>query len=327
MLTLLDKAARQLAQCVDLDEVKAIRDKAQALEVYARQAKQSATMERQCAVIRLRAERRIGQLLASTIKRGNPQLCPKVTIGLGKLGITRKQSSRWQLAATVPDADFEKYLASKCDLTTGGVLRLVKREPVMGGPSGGDILTGPASRLWNSLTDDSVDLFLTDPPYAEIDLYSELSELAAAKLKPGGLCLAYSGVGYLPDILAAMAKHLAYHWLFAIEFSGHHSPLYPLKIFNSWQPVVAFRKGKSTAEWITDHLHGDGREKDFHDYQKTGTDCGYLIEKLTQPGALVVDPFCGSGTVPAACKRLNRRWLACEIDSRTARVARGRIAA
>jgi hypothetical protein len=250
-----------------------------------------------------------------------------VTIGLGKLGITRNQSSKWQLAATVPDADFEKYLASKCDLTTGGVLRLVKREPVMGGPSGGNILTGPASRLWNSLTDDSVDLFFTDPPYAEANLYDQLAELAAAKLKPGGLCLAYAGIGYLPDILAAMAKHLAYHWLFAIEFSGPHSPLYPLRIHNCWQPVVAFRKGKSAAEWIADHLHGAGREKTDHAFQKTGTDCEYLIEKLTSPGELVVDPFCGSGTVTAACKKLGRRWLGCEIDSRTARVARGRIAA
>jgi DNA modification methylase len=28
------------------------------------------------------------------------------------------------------------------------------------------------------------------------------------------------------------------------------------------------------------------------------------------PGALVVNPFCGSGKLPAACKRLGRQWLA-----------------
>jgi DNA modification methylase len=53
----------------------------------------------------------------------------------------------------------------------------------------------------------------------------------------------------------------------------------------------------------------------------------HLIERLTEPGALVVDPYCGSGTVPAACKKLNREWLACEIDSGIARVARRRVAA
>ena len=44
----------------------------------------------------------------------------------------------------------------------------------------------------------------------------------------------------------------------------------------------------------------------------------YFIDKLTLPGAIVVDPYCGSGTVPAACKKLGRRWLACEVDSGTA---------
>ena len=87
-LTLLDRAARITLTRCSVDEAKSIRDKAQALEVYARQAKQSATMERQCAIIRLRAERRIGQLLAGTVRAGNPQLSRKATIGLGKLGIT-----------------------------------------------------------------------------------------------------------------------------------------------------------------------------------------------------------------------------------------------
>ena len=49
-------------------------------------------------------------------------------------------------------------------------------------------------------------------------------------------------------------------------------------------------------------LESGGREKADHDHQKTLSDVEYLIDKLTEPGALVVDPYCGSGTVPAACK-------------------------
>ena len=33
----------------------------------------------------------------------------------------------------------------------------------------------------------------------------------------------------------------------------------------------------------------------------------YLIEKLTDPGDTVLDPFCGSGTVGLACQRTGRR--------------------
>jgi hypothetical protein len=326
-LTLLDRAARSLAKC-NVDEAKSIRDKAQALEVYARQAKQSATMERQCAIIRLRAERRIGQLLADTVRAGNPQLSHRATIGLGKLGITRNQSSRWQTAATLPENEFERYIASKGELTIAAILKLVKakRRPAMGARSGGNILTGPATRLWK-LDDDSVDLILTDPPYDRIDLYKQLGELAAAKLKSGSLCLAYCGQSYLPDVLEAMARYLTYHWTYAIRFDGPHRPIYPKHIQNTWQPIVAFSKGKATAKWIVDLLESGGREKDAHEYQKTLSDVEYLIEKLTDPGALVVDPHCGSGTVPVACKKLGRLGIGCEIDSKTARVARGRVAA
>ena len=327
-LVLLDRAARALSRC-SVDEAKSIRDKAQALEVYARQAKQSATMERQCATIRLRAERRIGQLLAGMVRAGNPQLSHRATIGLGKLGITRSQSSRWQTAASLPEKDFDRYLASKGELTTNAILHLAKakRQPAMGARSGGNILTGGMKRLTEYLDGNSVDLILTDPPYDRIDLYEELAELAAVKLKPGSLCLAFCGQYHLPAVLDAMEKHLQYHWLLADRFGGPHRGIMTKKIANTWHPIVAFSKGKSKAGWIMDMIQSGGKEKDSHEWQKTLTDVEYIIEKLTEQGALVVDPFVGAGTVPAACKRLGRRWIGCEIDSKTARIARGRLAA
>jgi len=153
-----------------------------------------------------------------------------------------------------------------------------------------------------------------------------LAELAARKLKPGRLCLAYCGQYHLPSVLEAMGSHLQYHWTFAIRFGGPHRPIYPKHIQNTWQPVVSFSRGKPAVDWIVDLLESGGREKKSHDYQKCLTDVEYLIDKLTVPGNLVVDPFCGSGTVPAACKMLGRQWLACEVDSGTARVARRRVA-
>jgi DNA modification methylase len=39
----------------------------------------------------------------------------------------------------------------------------------------------------------------------------------------------------------------------------------------------------------------------------------------------VFDPFTGGGTVPAVCKMLNRQYLAFEINSKTAELARERV--
>ena len=186
------------------------------------------------------AERRLGELLAGNVRRGNPrlQLFPRGTIGLRGLGITRNQSAKWQLAATLPAAEFERYVSTAREPTTAGLLRLVqvrRRAEASGPRSGGNILTAPAATLWERLEDSSVDLILSDPPYQEMGCYSDLAELAAAKLKPGGLCLAYCGIGYLPEVLSAMGAHLQFHWLFAIRFKGQHRPVFEKHVQNTWQ--------------------------------------------------------------------------------------------
>lgn len=50
-----------------------------------------------------------------------------------------------------------------------------------------------------------------------------------------------------------------------------------------------------------------------------------LIKASSSEGDLVYDPFCGSGTVPAVCERIGRRYVACEINADYARMARERI--
>lgn len=52
-----------------------------------------------------------------------------------------------------------------------------------------------------------------------------------------------------------------------------------------------------------------------------------LIELFTNPGELVVDPFCGSGTTGVAAIRLGRRFIGLEVDPTCAALARERLAA
>ncbi len=54
-----------------------------------------------------------------------------------------------------------------------------------------------------------------------------------------------------------------------------------------------------------------------------------LLERIilasSNPGDLVGDFFCGSGTTLAAAKALGRRWLGCDISPEAVRIARGRL--
>ena len=52
-----------------------------------------------------------------------------------------------------------------------------------------------------------------------------------------------------------------------------------------------------------------------------------LIELFTDPGDLILDPFCGSGTTGVACLRLGRRFIGIEKDPKYAALARERLKA
>jgi DNA modification methylase len=50
-----------------------------------------------------------------------------------------------------------------------------------------------------------------------------------------------------------------------------------------------------------------------------------IVKASSNPGDLIFDPFCGSGTVPVVCERLGRRFIACEINPDYCRIAEKRM--
>ena len=118
-----DAMCHAIAAAYSVDEVKDIRDKARAIEVYARQAKNTEA-ERQACEIRLRAERKAGQLLSEMEKaKGGDPRPPPVAVGgpptLADLGVSYNQSSQWQKLAAVPDDEFETALDAERPTTNG----------------------------------------------------------------------------------------------------------------------------------------------------------------------------------------------------------------
>lgn len=120
-----DAACRALAECKAIDEVKAWADKAAAMQAYGRMS-QDKTLEVDAAEIRIRAERRLGEMLneqkadgglnrgarVAGNKAGAGQSSPAVVIDdrrpkLADAGISKDLSSRAQKLAAVPEAEFE----------------------------------------------------------------------------------------------------------------------------------------------------------------------------------------------------------------------------
>jgi N6-adenosine-specific RNA methylase IME4 len=117
-----------LAEAKTVDEAKDIRDKAEAMRAYARQAKNK-DLEVDAAEIRIRAERRLGELIRAQSKTvglnkgGGEKGVGRagknavvihdriITPPLKEAGISKDLSSRAQKLAAVPEPEFEAEMA------------------------------------------------------------------------------------------------------------------------------------------------------------------------------------------------------------------------
>jgi len=118
-----DAACRAIAEAKSVDEVMEIRDKAEAMRHYARQANNK-TLEADAFEIRERAEGRLGDLIivhkdtvglnrgaSGSIVSGSKQVPVRdIRPTLSELGIDKKLSSRSQKKAAMPREKFESYI-------------------------------------------------------------------------------------------------------------------------------------------------------------------------------------------------------------------------
>lgn len=133
--------ARQLlAEAKDMGDILHIRDIAEAARVYAKAAKLGLENQNEAAEVKIRAERKAGEMLAMMPKAkptGSNQYEDRLhdvtdPPTLADLGIEKIQSHRWQMVASVPDDVFEEHIAETKangkELTTASVVRVAKFE-------------------------------------------------------------------------------------------------------------------------------------------------------------------------------------------------------
>jgi N6-adenosine-specific RNA methylase IME4 len=140
-LSLLSTASRALCEARTVDEVKDIRDKAEAVKAYARKAKLGHSILLEAALVKVRAERKLGGILSDTeLAKSAPgnqftgvkEPSDEATPTLATLGITKSDSSRFQQIANLPEDVFQSYVKEAVETerepTTAGLLKLAKRQ-------------------------------------------------------------------------------------------------------------------------------------------------------------------------------------------------------
>lgn len=206
-----------------------------------------------------------------------------------------------------------------------------------------------AAKLLAKIPEGKVDLIATDPPYGinyqshvratrfeylEGDKKPETAWLSGAYrvLKDGGAMYCFTRFDVYPD------------WYKAAVEAG-----FKVKNVLLWKkPGLGMGDLKGAYAYTTEmiifgvkgrHLLRGGREGDVLEYprenvqeykhptQKPVSLMAHLIEKSSDEGELVLDPFAGSGTTGVAALRLGRDFLGCEIDEDYARLCMKRLKA
>jgi N6-adenosine-specific RNA methylase IME4 len=136
-LVLYEAACRALAKARTVDEVKKIRDKSMRWRLCAQQANNK-TLEADALEIRLRAERRLGEMLIEDhdllSKGGRPRKTSSIEepvsvtlMTLGEIGIDKKLSMRAQQFAALPEAQFDQIIIEGREKITEESGRVAKR--------------------------------------------------------------------------------------------------------------------------------------------------------------------------------------------------------
>lgn len=333
-----------LAEIQDPGELKDYRDKAEAVRQYVKNQGVGLDGQNRYAEAKIRIERRLGQVLASMVKnpgggdrRSDHRLdgLTSDTPTLIDLGITKFQSHYWQVMASLPEETLRAYIAKTKakggELTSKEVYRLAQKEKqrlarearkenIATGQQehGIEIHHGDFREVCQGIEANSIDLIFTDPPYSKehLPLYADLAQVGNYVLRPGGLCLSYSGHVFFPQVLNSMNEHLTYAWVCTIRHSGGNLRFRNLHIYNTWKPIIMFYKPPLDPwwEWFDDSTTG-GKEKTEHKWQQAIAEAEYYIGRLCPPGGTVLDPFLGGGTTAIAAKNLGYQFIGCDVDA------------
>lgn len=185
---------------------------------------------------------------------------------------------------------------------------------------------GDARELSAGIQNASVDMVFTDPVYQDMDGYDWLGREAVRILKPDKPMLVWCSSQKIPQVRSVLDQYLSFKLPFFYVVKAKIWFLNAYKAFTWTTPLLVYSKGEYRPRaWCVDTFISTARPAGTHKWNKNGAVIRYYMQRIGFEGDIVWDPFCGSGPVPDACKRLGRRYLASEQDAEVAAVAQARI--
>ena len=195
------------------------------------------------------------------------------------------------------------------------------------------IINADCMKVMRCMSDNSVDLTVTDIPYSEVnrksnglrnldkgkadivtfDLVDLVDELC--RITKGSIYM-FCGIGQVSEIRKQMINNKMSTRLCIWE-KTNPSPMNGDKIWLSGVECCVY--GKFPKATFNEHCKNTvfkapcGRNK-IHPTQKPLELIERLVLASSNEGDLIFDPFMGSGTTAVACKKNKRNYFGCELD-------------
>ena len=181
---------------------------------------------------------------------------------------------------------------------------------------------GDCLEVMKKMPPQSVDLVLTDPPYGvnlKYDNYDDTEE-NWYRLMTDFIPLAQK-VAKMVICPSCQIKRLGWFythfppdWLICWYKGSPGTASYIG--FNDWEALLVYGRTRNRL-YMHDFLKVSSTEKKGnygHPCPKPLAWAEWLVKRATRENDIVLDPFCGSGTVGVACKKLGRKFIGIDIS-------------
>ncbi len=202
------------------------------------------------------------------------------------------------------------------------------------------VLHGDCVQVMRGMASASVDFILTDPPYLvryrsrsgqtiANDDRDEWLQPAFAEmyrlLKPGSFCVSFYGWNAADKFILAWRKagfRIVGHIVFRKKYASSTG-------FLQFRHEQAYLLAKGSVEFpaepLPDVMDWSYTGNRLHPTQKPLSILRPLIASFTSEGAVVLDPFCGSGSTLVAADDIGRAFVGIELERRHCDTARLRL--
>lgn len=199
------------------------------------------------------------------------------------------------------------------------------------------ILQGDCREIMPTVTD--VHAIITDPVWPNCpdgllegwgrpaDLFAEAMALLSPSVKRLVVILRSDSD---PRFLAAVPDH----WPFVcVQAMAYAVPMYLGRVLGGTELAYCFgepvpsREGRRVIPMWGPKAQPTDRRANGHPCSRALAHMDWLVSWWSEPGETILDPFCGSGTIPLAAHRQGRHGIGIEINPGYVEIAERRIAA